>query len=336
MKVSFSGLAVTGITATLPKNKMDLAALGKKFGENEVKRIMASTGIKRVGIADEEVNASDLCLVAANNLLKKMNVAANTLDAIIFISQTPDAIMPATSVMLQDRLGMSTRAVAFDISYGCSGYIYGLYQAAMLISSGGCNKVLLCAGDVISPLLHPLDKHVRMVFGDAGSATVIERGDDEVAFTFKTDGSGSQHLRTAKITNQQTYLHMDGSAVMEFALREVPAIVQELLSMKKWQNDEVGTYAFHQANFFMLNYLRKKMQLTKEAVPIAVENNGNTGSASIPLTLSLTHNGLRHEDRLNKVVMCGFGVGLSLGAVGLNLSKTIILPPTDYEAFITN
>jgi 3-oxoacyl-[acyl-carrier-protein] synthase-3 len=242
--------------------------------------------------------------------------------------------MPATSVMLQHRLGISTNAVAFDISYGCSGYIYGLYQAAMLLVAGGCHRVLLCAGDVITPLLHPGDRHVRMVFGDAGSATLIESGNDKIAFSLKTDGSGMNDLHCDKYnidTNEKQYLFMDGAAIMSFALREVPLIVDDLLKLKQWHANEVGTFALHQANAFMINYLRKKMKITKEAVPITMESTGNTGSASIPLSLTLSHQRLCQENRLDKVVMCGFGVGYSMGAAGVNLSKTIITPPVQYK-----
>lgn len=344
VKISFENLSVTGVAVAIPKNKLNMSSLNDEFGNNEVKRIIASTGISSVRVADSNVNASDLCFAATINLLENIKIPAETIDAIVFVSQTPDAIMPATSVMLQHRLGMSTNVVAFDISYGCSGYVYGLYQAAMLIASGGCKRVLLCAGDVITTLLHPSDRQVRMVFGDAGSATLIEKGTDRIAFSLKTDGSGMHHLRAAKSSvnskslnpivqgqsDREGYLYMNGAAIMEFALREVPLMINELLSMKNWQSDEVGTFAFHQANEFMLNYLRKKMALSKQAVPIAVENTGNTGPASIPVVLSLTQDRLREENRLGKVVMCGFGVGLSWASAGLDLSKTLILSPVEY------
>lgn len=341
MKTNFFDIAINGIATALPKNKLELASLGKLFGDNEVKRIMASTGIQSVRVA-EDVNTSDLCEAAARNLFAQCNVAVDSIDAIVFVSQTPDAIMPATSAMLQHRLGISINAMAFDISYGCSGYIYGLYQAALLILAGGCQRVLLCAGDVITPLLHPNDRQVRMVFGDAGSATLIEKGSDHFSFVLKTDGSGAKHLTTAKLKSHKHvvnaginndmhagYLYMNGAEIMEFALREVPPCINELLDMKGWQVNEVGAFVLHQANQFMLNYLRKKMQLDKQAVPIAVENTGNTGPASIPLALSLTKDRLKEEGRLNKVVMCGFGVGLSWGATGVDLSNTKIMAPVE-------
>jgi 3-oxoacyl-[acyl-carrier-protein] synthase-3 len=343
MKVSIDNIAITGIATALPANTLDLATLASLYGDNEVRLIMSGTGIKSVRVAPEGMQASDLCMAAASNLLKNLDIDPATIDGIVFVSQTPDLVMPATSAMMQHRLGISTNAVAFDINYGCSGYIYGLYQAAMLIAKGGCSRVLLCAGDVITPLLHPDDHNVRMILGDAGSATLIESGDYDLDFALKTDGSGMQHLRLDRLNHLTSagdnksrsdlsrvgYLHMNGSEIMTFALREVPLIIEELLSMKGWCSDEVGSYALHQANHFMLNYLRKKMRLSIDSVPIAVENTGNTGPASIPLLLSLTHNQLREEGRLEKVVMCGFGVGLSWGATALNLSNAKIFAPVE-------
>ncbi|MBV9576547.1 MAG: ketoacyl-ACP synthase III [Gammaproteobacteria bacterium] len=331
MNTSFENISVSGIAVALPHNKLELSSLSQLYGTNEVQRIMANTGISAVRVADAQTKTSDLCFMAARELIAKMTV--NSVDAIVFVSQTHDAVMPATSVMLQHRLGLSTNTVAFDISYGCSGYVYGLYQAAMLIAAGGCQRVLLCTGDVITPLLYPTDKHVRLVFGDAGSATLIERGNDCLSFILRSDGSGMDHLKAAKQKNEIThdgYLHMNGSAIMEFALREVPKMIAELLQVKNWHAEEVGSYVLHQANEFMLNYLRKKMALSKEAVPIAVENTGNTSSASIPLTLALTSDRLRQENRLNKAILCGFGVGLSWAATSLDLSKALILSPLEY------
>jgi 3-oxoacyl-[acyl-carrier-protein] synthase-3 len=344
MKVSINNVVITGIATALPKNKLDLESLTNKYGVNEVKRIISGTGIQSVRVGIDGMKASDLCIAATKNLLRELKIDPKTIDGIIFVSQTPDIVMPATSVMLQHRLGMTTDSVAFDINYGCSGYVYGLYQAAMLISSGGCNRVLLCAGDVITPFLHPDDHQTRMILGDAGSATLIEKGDGNIAFTLKTDGSGMQHLRIENASNNQPkldvnlnvggmkrpgYLYMNGAEIMAFALREVPPAINELLDLKGWKSEEVGTFALHQANSFMLNYLRKKMQLNKDVVPIAVDDVGNTGPASIPLVLSITSDQIKAKDRLDNVVMCGFGVGLSWAAAGMSLSNTIILKPVE-------
>src|SRR5262249_4448517 len=147
-------------------------------------------GIKTVRVAPREIKCSDLCAAAAKKLFQQLQVNLNSIDAIVFVSQTPDHVAPATSAVLQHRLGLKRSVVAFDINYGCSGYIYGLYQAGLLLSSGGCQRVLVCAGDVITHLLNPADRQVRMVLADAGSATLIEKGDDQWAVAIETDGSG--------------------------------------------------------------------------------------------------------------------------------------------------
>jgi 3-oxoacyl-[acyl-carrier-protein] synthase-3 len=325
MQVNIKGLSLKAISTILPKKKLDFAKLYNLFGETEVKRIVDSTGISSVRIAENSVKTSDLCARAAENLFSTLNINKAEIDAVVFVSQTPDFVMPATSAHLQEKLRLKNNIVAFDINYGCSGYVYGLYQAAILIASGGCKKVLLLAGDTITNFLNPKDHKVRLVLGDAGSASLIEKGDDEFSFILKTDGGGSDFL---KIENSQSYLFMNGAEVMSFALREVPKVVEELLIFKQWRKEEVDNYIMHQANTFMLNYLRKKLRLAKSIMPIAVENVGNTGPTSIPLTLTLTANGVNPD--FKKVVLCGFGAGLSWAAVGLDLSNTIILPVAEF------
>jgi 3-oxoacyl-[acyl-carrier-protein] synthase-3 len=325
MRANFSNLKITGIAACLPKNKLELSTLGERFGENETQRIIASTGIKCVRVAPSHMTSSDLCFEATKNLCDSLNINRESIDAVIFVSQTPDKIAPATSAILQHRLGLSRESLAFDINYGCSGYIYGLYQASILIASGNCHRVLICAGDVITKLLDPNDKQVRMVLSDAGSATLIERGNENISIILKTDGSGADYLTATR----NGYFHMDGAKVMEFALREVPTVIDEMLSIKNWHKEEVGAFVLHQPNKFMLNYLRKKIKVTEKSFPIDVENVGNTGPASIPLLLSMKGKELKDNNQLNKVVLCGFGVGLSWGSIGLSLDSTQFLLPIE-------
>ncbi len=347
MKTSFPGVFVRSISTALPKKSLELISLAPLFGEKKIRRIMAYTGIEKVKVAEAQQCTSDLCLAAAEQLFHEMNISSSVVDGIVFVSQTPDYILPATSAVLQNRLGIPSTAVAFDISYGCSGYIYGLYQAAMLIVSGGCKSVLLCVGDVITRLLHEKDRSVRLVFGDGGSATLLERGDDSLYFNLKTDGSGAKYLivpaggfrqprssetqldykrEDGHISNEEC-LFMDGLEIMNFALREVPVLVEELLEMRGWQKTEVSLYAFHQASRFLLEYLAERMNIAKELLPIAVANVGNTGPASIPVMLSLEHEKLRKNNQLDKVLACGFGVGLSWAAATLSLAATKILSP---------
>jgi 3-oxoacyl-[acyl-carrier-protein] synthase-3 len=329
MNTIINNVKVSAISVAIPKNYLDLDSLKSVYGENEVKRIIDSTGIKKVRVAEAGMKTSDLCYAAARNLMSQIHLEPMDVDAIVLVTQTSDGVMPATSVTLQHKLGLPTHVVALDINYGCSGYVYGLYISSLLIASGGCKKVLMCAGDVITPLIKPNDRNVRMVFGDAGSATLVEKGDDNIAFSIKTDGSGKDFLKTINDDGIDPYIAMDGAAVMTFALRDVPFIIDQLLGIKEWKHDEVGVYALHQANKFMLNYLRKKMKINKINLPISVEDTGNTGPASIPLLLTQLHQQIQQDGKLTKSILCGFGVGLSCAAAALNLADTIMLDPIE-------
>jgi len=345
VNVKFMKSIIKGISTAIPRDIFELSSLGSQYGDEEVRRIIASTGIEQVRVAKDGQCTSDLCADAAEYLFTKLEVNPSTIDGIIFVSQTPDYKMPATSALLQHRLGLPTTAVAFDINYGCSGFVYGLYQASMMIEAGGCERVLVCVGDTSTRMVHPSDRSVRMVFGDAGSATLVKKGKSRSHFILRTDGSGAENLivpaggsrmpisekasipieaEDGNIRNEEM-IRMSGMEIMSFALREVPPMIDELLHVTGWKRDEVGTFALHQANKFMLEYLRKKMKLQKNSVPIAVSTVGNTGPASIPMMLAIKHQELSEKNQLQKVICCGFGVGLSWAACSLDLSETLIL-----------
>jgi 3-oxoacyl-[acyl-carrier-protein] synthase-3 len=325
MNVTLRGLKIEAVAASVPLTKLTLEQLAQQFGEAMVERIALSTGINQLGIAQPPMRASDLCVQAARKILSEQP-HHDEIDGVIFVSQTPDYLMPATSCVLQQRLGLSQDVIAFDINYGCSGYIYGLYQAALLISSRSCRKVLLCAGDTMTQYIADDDHKLRMVLGDAGSATIITVGDDEWAFDIHTDGSGYDKLIVPRGKDlHHGYLQMDGAAVMEFALKVVHNTVNKVLEMKEWDKQQVDNFFLHQPNRFMLQYLTKKLQVATEKVPIAVENYGNTGPSSIPLTLC--HH-FSHSGKLpGTAIMSGFGVGLSWGTIGLSLKDARVFPP---------
>lgn len=340
MRVRLSGLRLSGISAALPKQILNLSLLSGQLGEAALQRIVTNTGIETVHVAEQNIRTSDLCAAAAQQLFEKMNVDPKIIDALVFVSQTPDRIAPATSCLLQHRLGLPTSIVAFDINYGCSGYLYGLYQAALLLASNSCKRVLVCSGDVISPLLHPDSHQLRLLLGDAGTASLIEKGEDDWAFVINTDGAGDQHLTAAKTLPKQFlsetlsdknngYYHMDGNQVMSFAMKVVPEVVTQLLAEKNWEKAEVGTFGLHQPNEFMLRFLRKKLQVAEETVPIAVKTVGNAGPASIPLLLSMIGQERKNKKQLKKTILSGFGVGLSWGGVALNLSETNFYEPIE-------
>ena len=351
MKVKLTGVSLEAISSCYPSNCLDNAKLFDIYGEQEVIKISNITGIKKVRIADKSTCTSDLCEKAAQKLFDELHVNPSEIDGIILVTQTPDYILPPTSIILQQKLGLSKDVVAFDINYGCSGFIYGLFQSSLLIQSGSCNKVLLLVGDVLSKYVNPDDKALRLVIGDAASAALIVKGERTMTFNIKSDGSGSNHLiipaggcrfplspETSIVKERENgnmrsdeNLFMDGMEVLKFVLSEVPPIIEDLLQTLNWEKKDVGLFGMHQSNEFMVDYIRRRLKLSKDSVPIALQETGNTSSATIPLMLSIKHKRLEEENRLKKVVLCGFGVGLSWGAVGLDLSKCKIFDPIEYS-----
>lgn len=342
MDVQLNDVVIHSIACALPDNRLDLRQLDEVFGEDEVDRMIELNGIHQVRIAPEGMCTSDFCEVAAKKLLAIEDVSG--VDGVVFVSQTPDYILPTTGSLLQHRLGLSQATVTFDINNGCPGYVYGLYQAALLIATGSCNAVLVCVGDVITPYVNPLDKHARMVFGDAGSATLVTKGNGSIAFGIRTDGAKAEHLiipaggcrypldHESGLVSVQSDgsmrsdedLYMNGMEVMNHAIQEIPKTIEGLFKHTGWSQSEVGFFGFHQVNHFMLERLRKIMNLPKNKIPVTMQRYGNTGSASIPLMLTQEHSRLASEDRLQKAMLCGFGVGLSCAGTALDLSQTKI------------
>lgn len=334
MKCSIPDIRITGIAAAVPKAELGLGDLAREYGEAEVRRIVRATGIESVRVAGQ-LTTGDLCLAAARHLLERTNVDPESVDAIILATQTPDRLMPATSVLLQDRLGLSEDVVAFDINYGCSGYVFGLYLAGSLLAGGCCRRVLVCTGDVTTQLLRPEDRNVRMLFGDAATATLIDRGTADMHLLMRTDSRGADHLTTRIMRAGQSshsfsvgFLEMDGAEVMGFALREVPRLIRDVLEFAKMPIEQVELFALHQANGFMLQQLRRILSLSESRVPIAMKHFGNTGPSSIPLLLASTRAGTPLPPA---VLMCGFGVGLSYGAALVDLSECIALMPIEVD-----
>ena len=205
MLSKFESIGIKAISACLPENKLSLVEYAPNLiTEKEVKRFVKSTGFSKLCISSHAVTTSDMCYAAACNLFAETGIKPGDIDGLIFVTQTPDWYLPATSHYLQAKLNLSQDIICFDVNEGCSGYEQGLYLAATLIASGQCNNVLLLAGDTISKITDPEDRATRLIFGDAGTASIISKMDNEMYFNINTYGDryaaimtdGSRHRVT--------------------------------------------------------------------------------------------------------------------------------------------
>ena len=343
MKVKLNGVKISHIATSVPKKIVRMSEYEKFFSAKDIKRIMQSTGVESVHVADENLCSSDYYAETAKKLMAESGFKPDDFDGLVMVFQTPDYIVPTAATIMQDRLGLPKSTVAFEINYGCTGYIYGLYQASLLISSGSCQRVLVFVGDAHVRTLHEEDRANRMILGDGFAVTIVERGEDEFAFQIFSDGSGYKQLiieaggfrmpkseKTAEPivdaegnTHWLEYTFMDGMAIMNFSLKQVPPLIEDSLKFAGWEKNSVGLFALHQANGLILDFLRRRIKVEPERCPITMKNTGNTAGSTIPIMLSKCHKNFS-ADQLEKVLMCGFGVGLSLGTAAVNLSNTKI------------
>lgn len=326
--------------------------LAQGIPRTKLERISQTIGLNIRKTALNNITALDLCEDASRRLLRQLDLDVSSVDAIIFVTQTPDYAQPNNASLLHGRLGLSQDTMAYDMSMGCSGWVYGLHQAALLCAHGGLGRVLLCAGDTLSRTTHKLDQSINPLFGDAGSATLIERSgaEDTMYFMFGTDGSmssaikvpagGSREPFTSKskeelkdkfgnITTQEN-LQMNGADVFNFTLRDVPQAIQAVLTYANYKVSEVDALVLHQANKYIVQLIGQKTGFNPQQVPNAVfEKFGNQSSASIPCVL-IDSLGEALTKQAVKVVGCGFGVGLSWAAFAGEIGPVTVCPIQPY------
>jgi 3-oxoacyl-[acyl-carrier-protein] synthase-3 len=330
--------AIRAIEYHLPEDVLSSAQLAAEFPDWPVDKIEQKTGIQERHIANAHECSSDLAVAAARKLFESGECQPADVDYILLCTQTPDYFLPSTACLLQERLGVPTSAGALDFNLGCSGFIYGLSLAQGLIETDQARRVLLLTAETYSKFIHPLDKSVRTIFGDAAAATLIEavEGDGKPyigPFVFGTDGRGAQNLivatggmrtprsadtgivREAESGNwrSQDNLFVDGPKVFEFTLRVIPNCVAGLLDKAQKAMDDVDNFIFHQANQFMLEHLRAKMGIPLARFSLALSRCGNTVSSSIPIAMKKGREAAQiQSDSL--IMLVGFGVGYSWGA----------------------
>lgn len=339
--LQFENVRIAGIAAGVPKNVR--SNLHPQSDDNFSSDYSPEDFVATTGVEERHVSnilcTSDLCYGAAERLIANLGWEKGEIEALVFVSQTPDYILPATACILQDRLGLSKECYATDCSLGCSGWVYGLSQVASLLSNGDVKKALLLCGDAKKRAVLPLDP----LFGHAGTATALEfsKGAPGFQFHFGTDGSGFDSIITpdggsrCQITEEsfkeydyegksinRLSTRMKGMDVFGFGISVGPKTVKKLADHFGFDYQEADFFIFHQANMKMNKMIAKKLKLEEDKVPACMYKFGNTSSASIPLTIVTQ---LQKQAANKKFICCGFGVGLSWGTVAFE-QKDIIIP----------
>lgn len=333
-EVSTTGARIAGIVSCLPRAELGNDSFAAAFGEAAVEDVSRMTGVRSRRHAAPGDTTRTLCREAGRRLLAGLGWEPGSVDAVIFISQTPDYRLPASACALQADLGVGPACIAFDVNLGCSAYPYGLWLAMTMVQGGAAGRVLLAVGDTISRLVDPQDRATSLLFGDAGTVTAIERSSqgDSAHFILGSDGRGAANLvvpqggfrpHVAGIDprldgRDPATLYMDGGEIFNFTLRSVPPLVARTMAVAGAGVERHDAFLFHQANLFMLKHLVKKSRLPLDRVPMNIERYGNTSSASIPLLMTTDLAG-RLRERAQRLALFGFGVGYSWASASLEV-----------------
>jgi 3-oxoacyl-[acyl-carrier-protein] synthase-3 len=319
---------IKDIAYYLPEKVITNEDLVSDFPEWTAEKVTAKVGVNKRHLAADTEFASDLAVAAAEKLFEGKNTDRSKIDFLLYCTQSPDYILPTTACLLQSRLNLPTSTGALDFNLGCSGFVYGLSLAKGLIAAGIAKNILLITAETYSKHIHPKDKGNRTIFGDGAAATLIStNGFAEIGdFSLGTDGSGAKNLMiktgagryNEKLNDlyfdenanpfSSDHLYMNGTEIFNFTLEFVPVLVKDTLEKNKLQQSDINLFVFHQANKFMMNFLRKKIKIEEEIFYYFLEEVGNTVSSTIPIALYHAKNeGLVKGN----ILLAGFGVGYS-------------------------
>ena len=341
----FNRARITGISTVVPNNVKSIDDEIDLYGGNlkQIARIKSAIGLDTRRVVDEETTSLDLCHYAAEVLINGMLINRSDVDGLVFVTQTPDHFQPSNAAILHGRLGLETYCASFDVNLGCSGYVYGLWMAHMMIASGTCKKVLLLSGDTISKYVNLRDRSTAPLFGDAGSATLVEKTVRELTsyFSLHTDGSGNDFIKvpaggfrspstpltateykdTEGNWRSQNDLYINGGEVFNFSINTEPAAINEILEYSNKTISQIDYVVFHQANKYIITNIAKRLKLPLEKAPCeTVGKFGNQSSASIPATINDALNELVAKSN-KKLILSGFGVGLSWASAIVELEN---------------
>lgn len=336
--IKFEHIGIKSLCAAVPSQVVKTIEQTAFFDEKKLQAFISTTGIEERRIAPENICSSDLCFHAAEKLFENSDVKKDDIEAVIFVSQTPDYREPATSILLQDRLGLRKDIYSLDINQACSGYIWGLVSAYSLCNSGFDN-ILLLVGDTPSKISSPKDSSTTLIFGDGGTASLINKNDKYGAsyFSLNTDGSEFHAVnvpgggfRSMSSVETLTYkkdeegnekneeqLHMDGMEVFSYSVSALVKDVKKILSFSKTKLSDIDTIVLHQANKYMNDLISKKLKLDSSKSLLSIHKYGNTSCSSIPLTMADNKEKIEKNDKL---LFTAIGAGFTWGSAVVQLA----------------
>lgn len=325
MKTIIPDVSIRSIASWLPSNKIPLSSFAEQYGEKETRDVIRTTGVEWVYRTDANQKSSDLCFNAAEYLISKDNIDRESIDGLVVLTVTRDWALPDTSVYLQHKLGLKNETVCLDINYGCTGYIYGLMQAAMWIHSGLCQNVLVLGGDMLKNCLDP--KAVGSIDAiDIGTASLISKGTTGMAFHLCSDGARYDRI----MMPHGGYICQDGMGVFSFSIVNGPKSIRAVMDLMKWEDSDVDIYALHQSSQLIIKNVRMALKSSQEKFPVNMKDFGNSSSSTIPNLLCDLY-GLNKANRPRHAVFCSYGAGLTCGSVALDLSKTHFYEPLNKQ-----
>ncbi|MBR3123870.1 MAG: ketoacyl-ACP synthase III [Mogibacterium sp.] len=338
---NIKGVSIEGIAACVPERKLDNEHSLREMYGDEAKLIMESTGIRVRYLAEPGTTSSDLCLACAAEVMKGTNTKAEDIGAVVFVTFTPDRLMPFNASYIHEKLGLDREIPAFDISLACSGYAYGLYIASQFVIGSG-KKVLLLDGDIQSAYMSEYDKSTVPVMADAGTATLLAASDNEEEwkFTFYTDGRGRDSLMIPAAGSEKPVkredleyieyedggkrrnidIYMDGFAIFRFVASDVSKWLLRFLNEIGESAETIDSFVPHQANMYMIRKLARKLKFDWSRTWQSGDAVGNSASATVPVTIAYDVDNKINKERNNKVLISGFGGGLSASAGMITLS----------------
>lgn len=353
IRAEYNNIRIAGLACCVPSNKSRTTDFGDIFGKDKIEKLIKMTGVIEKRNALEKQTASDLAFIAADRLLSETNVDRTKIGALIFVTETPDYVSPSTAFVLQYRLGLERDCICFDVNLGCSGFVSGFNTLAAIMDASNIEWGLLLFGDTMTKKLSPEDRSIYLLLGDAGGALLLRKEKNCAVIKTVTQSDGDKYnlaiipaggFRNPNVDPTRVLaddgnirgpydFYMDGGNIFFYSTSDVVKLLRRYLEEEGKTPEDYDALVLHQANEYILKNFSKKSKFSMEKVPVSINYFGNTTGSCIPLTMVTEWAG--KERKLLRLIMCGFGIGLSIGIVDAEIDTDMILPLIESDDYFS-